>query len=120
MARRPLLAFAGIGAVAGVFSALFGVGGGIVIVPLLVILCGIAPKPATGTSLGAIGLTALFGAVAYGILGDVHWGEAATVGLPAVAGVLAGVWVQQRLPTRVLVLLFSAFLVVIAVLLLVR
>ena len=105
---------------AGVFSALFGVGGGIVIVPLLVILCGIAPKPATGTSLAAIGLTAFFGAAAYGILGDVHWGEAATVGLPAVAGVLAGVWVQQRLPTRVLVLLFAAFLVVIAVLLLVR
>ena len=91
-----LLAFAGIGAVAGLFSALFGVGGGIVIVPLLVILCGIAPKPATGTSLAAIGLTALFGAIAYGILGDVHWGEAATVGLPAVAGVPRA-WVQETL-----------------------
>ena len=120
MARRPTLAYAGIGLAAGLFSALFGVGGGIVVVPLLIALCGIAPRAATGTSLAAIGLTALFGVVAYGVLGDVRWAEAATIGLPAVAGVLAGVWLQQRVAARVLVFAFAAFLVVVAVQLLVR
>ena len=120
MARRPTLAYAGIGLVAGVFSALFGVGGGLVVVPLLIALCALAPRVATGTSLAAIGLTAVFGAAAYGVLGDVDWGKAATVGLPAVAGVLAGVWLQQRIGQRLLVFLFAGFLVLIAVQLLVR
>ena len=111
---------AGIGLAAGLFSALFGVGGGIVVVPLLVLLLGFLPREATGTSLAAIGLTAAFGAVAYTILGRVQWAEATTIGLPAVAGGLLGVWLQQRIPSRYLVLLFAGFLVVIALRLLLR
>ena len=48
-----------IGLVAGLFSALFGVGGGIVIVPLLILLAGFESRVATGTSLAGIGITAL-------------------------------------------------------------
>jgi uncharacterized protein len=110
----------GIGLVAGLFSALFGVGGGIVVVPLLVLLLGFEPRLATGTSLAAIGLTALFGVISYAILGRIEWGEAAAVGLPAVVGVLAGTWLQQRVPSRILLLLFAAFLVAIAAQLLAR
>jgi uncharacterized membrane protein YfcA len=105
----------GIGIAAGFFSALFGVGGGIVIVPLLVALLALDPKPATGTSLAVIGITAAFGVVAYAVLDRVHWDEAAMIGLPAVVGGLAGISIQRRLSSRALVLLFSAFLVVIAV-----
>src|SRR5205807_611677 len=47
-----------IGAAAGVFSALFGVGGGIIIVPLLIYAAGFAPRAATGTSLAALAITA--------------------------------------------------------------
>jgi hypothetical protein len=119
-ARSPLPAFVGIGLVAGLFSALFGVGGGIVVVPLLVLLLGFEPRLATGTSLAAIGLTALFGVISYAILGRIEWGEAAAVGLPAVVGVLAGTWLQQRVPSRILLLLFAAFLVAIAIQLLAR
>jgi uncharacterized membrane protein YfcA len=119
-ARSLPLAYVGIGLVAGLFSALFGVGGGIVVVPLLIMLVGFGPKEATGTSLAAIGLTAVFGVVTYAILDRIHWEEAALVGLPAVAGVLAGTWLQQRVSSRLLVLLFAAFLVAIAVQLLVR
>lgn len=119
-ARSFPLACAGIGLVAGLFSALFGVGGGIVVVPLLLVLLLFPPREATGTSLAAIGLTALFGVVTYGILGRIQWEEAALVGFPAVAGVLAGTWLQQRISSRLLVLLFAAFLVAIAIQLLVR
>jgi hypothetical protein len=105
----------GIGLVAGLFAALFGVGGGIVTVPLLVLVLRFDAKPATGTSLAAISLTAAFGAAAYAGLGRVEWDDAATIGLPALLGAVAGAWVQQRIPSRVLVLLFACFLVAIAV-----
>jgi uncharacterized membrane protein YfcA len=118
-ARHSTLTLAAIGLAGGLFAALFGVGGGLLIVPLLMLLAYLPSRRATGTSLAAIGLTAVFGAAAYGILGDVDWLAAVTVGLPAVAGVLAGVWLQQRVSSRVLVGLFAAFLVVIAVRLLV-
>lgn len=119
-ARSLPLEYIGIGLVTGLFSALFGVGGGLVVVPLLILLFTFPPREATGTSLAAIGLTALFGVVAYAILGRVEWDEAALVGFPAVAGVLAGTWLQQRISSRLLVLLFAAFLVAIAIQLLVR
>jgi uncharacterized membrane protein YfcA len=119
-ARSLPLAYVGIGLLAGLFSALFGVGGGIVVVPLLLLFLAFPPREATGTSLVAIGLTALVGVVTYAILGRVQWEEAALVGFPAVAGVFVGTWLQQRVSSRLLVLLFAAFLVVIAIQLLVR
>jgi uncharacterized membrane protein YfcA len=111
---------AGIGLVSGFFAALFGVGGGIVVVPLLILLGSFDGKLATGTSLAAIGVTAVYGAIGYAILGEVDWERAAQVGLPAIAGAFVGVRLQQRLSSRLLVLLFSAFLVCVAVLLLLR
>jgi len=104
-----------IGLVAGVFSALFGVGGGIVIVPLLLLLCHWDARNATATSLAAIGLTALSGVITYAFHGDVSVKYAALVGLPAAAGAVGGTTLQQRLRTRTIELLFAAFLVAVAV-----
>ena len=103
-----------IGVVAGFFSALFGVGGGILIVPLLVLAARFTERGAAATSLAAIGVTALAGALVYAALGRVHVSEAAAVGLPAAVGALAGTALQQRVPRRALSLLFAAFLVVVA------
>jgi uncharacterized membrane protein YfcA len=102
-----------IGLVAGFFSALFGVGGGIVIVPLLILTAGFAEREAAGTSLAAIGLIALVGAIAYGARGEVELGYAALVGLPAAAGAVAGVTIQQRLPVRVLTFGFAVLLLIV-------
>jgi uncharacterized protein len=99
-----------IGVATGVFSALFGVGGGIIIVPLLVVASGYPTRVAAGTSLAAIALTAAAGAAAYAGHGDVKPGAAALVGLPAIAGVMAGVALQQRLATRTLTLGFALLL----------
>ena len=105
---------AAIGLAGGFFSALLGVGGGILVVPLLVLLAAFELKEATGTSLASIALTAAFGALAFSALGEVEWREAAVVGLPATAGAVAGAWLQQRISSRALELLFALFLVAVA------
>jgi uncharacterized membrane protein YfcA len=99
-----------IGLAAGVFSALFGVGGGVVIVPLLLLTARWSERPAMATSLAAIGLTAAAGAIAYGLHGELKPGAAALVGLPAAVGVIAGTALQQRLANRALSLAFAALL----------
>ena len=108
-----------IGIAAGFFSALFGVGGGIIIVPLLLLSNRWLERPAMATSLAAIGLIALVGAVSYGFHGELKPGAAAVVGLPAAVGAVGGTWLQQRLTSRTLSLAFAALLAGIAVWLLV-
>ena len=115
-----LLKLVAIGLVAGVFSALFGVGGGIVIVPLLILAAGYEGKLATGTSLAAIGITALAGTIFYAFEGHVDVAYAALVGPPAAAGAVAGAAVQQRISGRALSLAFAALLAALAVWLLVK
>jgi uncharacterized protein len=104
-----------IGLAAGFFSALFGVGGGIVVVPLLVLAAGYDERSATGTSLAAIGLIALAGTVSYSLRGEVDVGYAALLGLPAALGAIAGARLQQRLATRTLLLGLAVLLVTIGV-----
>jgi uncharacterized membrane protein YfcA len=104
-----------IGLVAGVFSAFFGVGGGIVAVPLLILLAGIPERAATATSLLAIAITATAGVVVYGLRGEVDVGYAALVGLPAAVGALAGSAWQQRIRVSTLTYGFAALLTVIGV-----
>lgn len=104
----------GIGLVAGLFSALFGVGGGIVIVPLLILLLGFESKPATGTSLAAILITAAAGVTLYGLEGEVDVAYAALVGVPATLGAVLGTAAQQRVTGRTVQLGFAAMLAAIA------
>jgi uncharacterized membrane protein YfcA len=99
-----------IGSVAGLFSALLGVGGGTVIVPLLVLVAAYSLRSATGTSLAAVALISIVGAVTYAFHGELKPGAAAIVGLPAVVGAVAGTALQQRLATRTLSFAFAALL----------
>jgi len=113
---RPLLKLAAIGTAAGAFSGLFGVGGGTIIVPLLIFWFAYGERLATGTSLAAIVLIGLLGALAQGgIYGNVHVGTALLLSIPAVLGVVIGTAVQQRISQRAVSLLFSALLVAIAI-----
>jgi uncharacterized membrane protein YfcA len=113
--RDRLLKLAAVGTAAGLFSGLFGVGGGTVIVPLLILWFGYEEREATGTSLAAISLIGVFGAATQGAYGNVDVGRAVEIGVPAVVGVLAGTALQQRVPTRTISLLFSALLVAVAI-----
>jgi uncharacterized protein len=108
-----------IGLAAGFFSALFGVGGGLIIVPLLLLVCHWQMRPATATSLGAIGIIAVAGTISYALHGELKPGAAAIVGIPAVFGVVAGVALQQRLAGRTLTLGFALLLTAVGIRLLV-
>jgi uncharacterized membrane protein YfcA len=104
-----------IGLVCGVLATVFGVGGGIVVVPLLVAFAAFSPHVATGTSLGAILITATAGVVLYAARGEVEVGYAALVGIPAMAGAVVGTGLQQRISGRMLTRGFAGLLVAIAV-----
>ena len=99
-----------IGLVAGLFSSLFGVGGGIVIVPLLLLTAAFQPREATATSLGAIVITATAGVTLYALRGKVDVTYALLVGIPAVVGAMVGTAFQQRLSGRALTIAFAVFL----------
>ena len=104
-----------IGLAAGFFSALFGVGGGVVIVPLLLVLMHWEIRTATATSLAAIGITATAGVITYVAHGEVQPVYALLVGVPAAFGAAGGASLQQRLPVRTLSFLFAGLLIAIAV-----
>ena len=106
-----LLRLAAIGTLAGVFSALFGVGGGTIIVPLLILWLGHQEREATGTSLAAIVLIALFGVAGHGAFGNVDVAKGLLITPPAVVGVIAGTALQQRVPERAVSAMFALLLV---------
>ena len=112
-----LLRLAAIGSAAGAFSGLFGVGGGTVIVPLLILWFAFEEREATGTSLAAIVLVAALAAGIQGLHGHVHALEGLIVGAPAVAGVVAGTALQQRIPQRAVSGAFAVLMVISAIVL---
>lgn len=118
--RERTLKLAAIGTAAGAFSGLFGVGGGSVMVPLLVLWLAYDSRRATATSLAAIVAIASFAAVVQASYGNVRVGDGLLIGIPAVGGVLFGTWLQQRVRTREISLLFAVLLVATAVELLLK
>jgi uncharacterized protein len=113
---HALLKLAAIGTLAGIFSGLFGVGGGTIIVPLLILWFGYGERLATGTSLAAIVIIGLLGALAQGgFYGNVHVGTALLLSIPAAVGVVFGTAIQQRIPQRAVSYLFALLLVAIAI-----
>ena len=96
-------------------ATLIGIGGGIVIVPVLNSLCGVPMRVAAATSAFMIGVTTVPGAIARwtrGDLGDFHL--AAGTALGVFAGYQLGVWLSTRAPVRTLKLLMAAILSVVA------
>ena len=111
---RVVVASVVVGAIAGFLSGLFGVGGGILIVPGLVFFLAMDQRLAHGTSLAAIVPIAIAGVVGF-VLGDaVDWPVAAAIAVGAVGGSVIGTSALQRIPQRGLRIAFIAFLLVTA------
>jgi uncharacterized membrane protein YfcA len=108
-----------IATLAGAFSGLFGVGGGSVMVPLLVLWLGYGEREATGTSLAAIIAIAAIGAGIQALYGNVDVVKAVIVGIPALGGVIAGTALQQRVPERAVAGAFAVLLIASAIALIV-
>ncbi|SRR6266508_3622050 len=104
-----------IGLLAGVVSGLLGVGGGVVMVPLLVLWVGYGQREAHATSLGAIIPISIAGVLTFGIAGRVSWLDAAALALGAVVGARVGAGFLARIDERVLKLVFGSFLVAAAI-----
>jgi uncharacterized membrane protein YfcA len=102
---------AAIATVAGAFSGLFGVGGGAIIVPLLVLWLGYEQREATGTSLAAIVIIGALAAAAHASYGNVDLAKGLLVAAPAIGGVLAGTAIQQRISERAVAGAFIVLLV---------
>ena len=107
----------GVGLVGGLLSGLLGVGGGVVMVPLLVLWAGYAQREAHAVSLGAIIPISVAGIATYGVAGEVRWWEALGLAAGSIVGARIGAGVLARIDERLLKLIFGAFLVGVAVLL---
>lgn len=112
---RFILTCIGIGLLAGMLSGLFGVGGGTVIVPLLVLLLRFDQRLAAGTSLAAIVPTAAVGVISYAVHGSVAWIPALLLAAGAVVGAQIGTWLLPRVPVTALRWGFVAFLAAVIV-----
>lgn len=112
---RYWLALAVTGVIGGILSGAFGVGGGILMVPLLIGLTGMDQKRAAATSLAAIIPTAIAGAATYSANGEVDLLVALLVALGGVAGAFLGAKLLKRIPVVWLRWAFIVLLLAVAV-----
>ena len=111
---NPLL-LAGIGLVAGVLSGLFGVGGGIIMVPAMVLLAGMAQQRASATSLASIVPIATVGAFVFGRADSVNLPAAAVLAIGSLVGVQIGARLMPMVGDDRLRIGFAIFMIAIAV-----
>jgi hypothetical protein len=112
---EPKLVAIGLGG--GLMSGLLGVGGGIVMVPLLVLWAGYTQRNAHAVSLGAIIPISIAGIATYGVAGEVRYGTAIGLAAGAIVGAPIGAALLARIDERLLKIVFGTFLVGVAVLL---
>jgi uncharacterized membrane protein YfcA len=110
-----LLAIGAVGIAAGFLAGLFGVGGGLLIVPGLVLATGMGQRLAHGTSLAAVVPISIASVVTYAAHGNVDWLAALWLSVGAVAGAVVGTRLLHVLPYRTLVVVFSVVVVASAV-----
>lgn len=116
--RGPGIVATGIGV--GVLTGLFGVGGGFVIVPALVLLLGLSMPVAVGTSLLVIALTSASALAAHLASGSIDWAVAGSFAAAAIVGALAGSRIGRRLSSERLTQIFAVLIVVVACFLIAR
>ena len=110
----PALTLIGAGVGVGVMSGLLGVGGGVALVPVLVLLLHFEQKNGQATSLAAIVLTALSGAVSYGLAGEVMLVPAAIVAIGGLVGAVIGGGLLHRLSENMVRYVFAVLLLAVA------
>jgi uncharacterized membrane protein YfcA len=117
---RSITALALMGLAGGLMSGLLGVGGGIVLVPLLVLVMGLRPKVASATSLVAIVPLAGAGSLVYASAGLIDYEVGLWIGVGALAGIGIGIYLMRRLRNVTIARAFALVQFVVAALLLLR
>ncbi|GDX32673.1 UPF0721 transmembrane protein [Actinomycetes bacterium] len=103
-----------LGVAAGLISGFFGVGGGIIVVPILVIALHVAQKRAQATSLVMISCGGIAGVISYAIASSIAWVPALFIVIGSLSGAWIGAHIVQKLPDRGLQLAFGVLLTLIA------
>jgi uncharacterized membrane protein YfcA len=106
---------AAIGLAGGLFSGLLGVGGGVVMVPLLVLWAGFGQRNAHAVSLGAIIPISAAGVLIFGAAGEIRFWEALALAAGSIAGAQLGARLLARADERKLKLAFGSLMIVVAV-----
>ncbi len=109
-----------IGIVGGLLSGLLGVGGGVIMVPMLVLWAGYRQRDAHAASLGAIIPISIAGIITFGAAGAVRVPEAAALAAGSIVGARLGAGLLSHIDERLLKLVFGLFLVAVAILMAVR
>jgi uncharacterized membrane protein YfcA len=104
-----------IGLTSGVISGLFGVGGGIVMVPAMLFFLKADINIAVGTSLGVIVPTAMMGALKHYQLGNLDWKVALSLAPLAILGGYLGAWLTVPIPPETLKRMFGGLLIVVGI-----
>lgn len=120
ISRKQLIIGVAIGIIAGVVSGYVGVGGGFLMVPLMLVWAKLPMKLASGTSLIAVMILATPGAITQGMLGNIDYLVGIVTACGTIPGAFIGARFVSRVPERTLRLVFAAFLLVGAVLLVVK
>lgn len=101
-----------LGAIAGVAAGLFGVGGGVIVVPGLVLWLALTQREASGTSTATIVASSAAAMLAFGISGSVDWQAAGLILVGSVVGAWGGAWIAERVNERALAITFALVLAV--------
>jgi uncharacterized membrane protein YfcA len=104
-----------VGLVGGLLSGAFGVGGGVVMVPLLLLLARMDEREASATSLSAVFPASIVGSIGYLLHGQVDLLAAAALAVGGIPGALLGAWLVRRIPVGLLRWLFIALLTLVAI-----
>jgi len=120
LTRRHIATGVAIGLGAGLISGYVGVGGGFIMVPLMLSIIGLPMRQASGTSLIAVMLIAVPGAISQGLLGNIDFLAGIACACGTIPGAFLGAQLVSRVPERTLRLLFACFLVVAAILMAIK
>ncbi len=113
--RSSFIVLALLGALTGLLSGVFGIGGGVVLVPMLVMFLGFQQRLAAGTSVAAILPAAVVGGIGYAVQGNVDWITAIALAAGVIVGAQIGSYLLSRVPTGFLRWLFMGFLAAVVV-----
>jgi uncharacterized membrane protein YfcA len=109
----PMGKVVAVGGALGFLTGMLGVGGGFLLVPALVLLCGVGLRVAVGTSLLIITVNSLGGFLGFASHESFPWGVTAPIAACAATGSLVGERVGKRLPTQRLRPAFAVFLLIV-------
>jgi uncharacterized membrane protein YfcA len=93
-------------------AGLFGVGGGVIVVPGLVLWLALAQREASGTSTATIVASSAAAMATFGVSGSVDWRAAGLILVGSVVGAWIGAWIAERVNERVLAVAFALILAI--------